>query len=317
MKPRDAKLICPFLVGLFVLVGSVFAAFFEDFKIGESVEVRKYGNPGDAWNQKDTFPGKIVAIKANEPRYQVRVTTAVSGGNTAWFYSWNVRRGQKASIDEYTAEFLIGAWNVGPGTSENTVGTHDNGDGTRTNTIERGMIGNNNLLRINSNKTYSWQVSSRETITGNWVESDDPDYPITLLDAHWGEDWQAGPDGTHRGKQHIKLRNVVSKKRFWGPRLGATAESATKRGSASRNPTENTSRRSSANTNSTPNAGRSNSGSAGSIRFGIGDRVQAQSRDGKWYNGTISEIDGKRYQIRYDDNYPYALEWVTAVRAAQ
>ena len=290
----------------------------EDFEIGDLVEVRPTGNPGEPWNPKTTYPAKIIAVKDEERRYQVHILKAVSGSRETWCYSWNVRRAQKEAVDEYTPDFLVGSWNVGPGTSENTVNSRENGDGTRTNTIERGMIGNNNLLQIKGDKTYSWKVSSKETINGSWEESNDPDFPITLLVGYWGENWQAGPDAMHNGKEQIKLRSAVSKKRFWGPRLSGSGTTPAKSPvkTPSRTPTQ--SNRPSENTQPSPNT-RSNSNSSASTTrsWKTGDRVQAQSRDGKWYNGVINETDGNRYQIRYDDNYPYALEWVTAIRPPQ
>ncbi len=396
------------LLGLAVPLGSAGAAAADEFRVGDIVEARVRGGPNEPWDPKLTFQVRIIEVNPNAEaqgvaKYKVRMLTAEGGSRDGYAFPWQVRRLQGRPVqDQYTPEFLYGAWDVGPGSNENTVSERDNGDGTRTRTIERSLIGNSNRLEIYSNQKWSWRVAGNKTLRGDWVAGSDPDYPIVLRRAYWDLDWLAGPFGKHDGKEFLRLkslpRGAVSNPSLppgpflvSGPRIGPAQKAPAGPGGpgkpdgeappvgqpgdvdariaqledllaqtrsliaklegdpgtataaatlrtvearyareieelkARRQPSPGGERtvlgrargtdasRGAGGPARTPSPERQSASAKGRPRaLKVGDRVEAESRDGAKYHGTVVGVEGDRYHIQYDDARPYYREWVTA-----
>lgn len=246
------------------------------FKLGDIVETTSV--PGD-WSKRRLNAAKIIGFQDGEPRYKLRSLMGTDGSRDYFSYSEQVRRPQNAVYDDYDRKWFIGSWRIGTSTQNlsTVTGERDTSIGTEVTTRNETIhIAHDRVLIINGDHSYIWKPTSTETIKGNWVESDNPVYPITLKKAHGGDDWGVGPYGRHNGVYNIKVFNFAIGNTFWGPALGKIA--------------------------SVPPliAAPANAAKAPATRWKVGDKVEYNINNDEWRKVTIIEVDNGKYKIHFD-----------------
>jgi hypothetical protein len=94
---------------------------------------------------------------------------------------------------------LVGAWQTNvPGAVYITPGSS-----RYYNVLHVSAGGPKGFLRIKANGTYTWNTYGGKQ--GRWLRSDDPEYPLILVDNAEHKRWKVGCDAKHTGGREIVI----------------------------------------------------------------------------------------------------------------
>ncbi|HYK77603.1 MAG TPA: hypothetical protein VEV16_11555 [Daejeonella sp.] len=123
----------------------------------------------EVYKSKEITPDKPRDLKADQSK---RVNNPVSASS-------------KTDLD-----FFFGVYHYWvPGTSY-TIPDYSNNQLVLRNSAGTGVLPGD--LRINSDGTYIWNSSDGKIIRGNWINSNNKDYPLELIKAQEGKNWKIG-----------------------------------------------------------------------------------------------------------------------------
>lgn len=174
----------------------------QKFKVGDKIEVQWAGF---------LYPGKIVGYNKSKGCYEVEYENKAYKNSCE--FPEKIKLSGKNLEEPFTlkATDTYGTWGIGT-TSRTT--TQDNTTQTTTTNLYGG-----GSLTINANKTYTWKINSKETVTGKWDTNAAPERykgPVRLIKGMFGKDWWVNYEGKNNlGKPTIYIRSAEGT-RYWG-----------------------------------------------------------------------------------------------------